>query len=148
MAVVNDDHRLARGLASGRVEKGIRVDGANHEAMLALEKGLAGGAELVQLSVTGKRRALRWFLAPRAVGSVDRHVPHPAPAIGYNHRQAESALAQNVERHLGLGPDCVSRASRQLDELAPCPALSLVPSTLLIAIFRSEIENRKAQNRV
>jgi hypothetical protein len=34
MAVVDDDHRLARCFASGRVEKSIRVDGANHEAML------------------------------------------------------------------------------------------------------------------
>ncbi len=86
-AVVNDDHGVARGLSGGRVEERVRVHSANHEAILVVDQGLAEGAELVQLGVGSKGRALRWFLAPGAVGPVDRHVPHPAPAVGHNHRQ-------------------------------------------------------------
>jgi len=65
----------------------------------------------------------------RAVGSVDRHVPHAAAAIGHNYCQAKSVLAQYVEAHFDLGPDRLSRARRQLDELGS-PALGLVPSTI------------------
>src|SRR5258706_15007081 len=76
-AVVDDDHRVAHGLAGGGVEERVRMYGANHEPILVVDQRLAKGAELVQLGVGGKRTAFRWFLAPRAVGSVNGHVPHP-----------------------------------------------------------------------
>jgi len=76
MAVVDDDHRLARGLASGRIEKGIRVYSANHEAILVVDKGLAESTGSVQPSLSRKSLTRWWILTPGPVGPIYTHFCH------------------------------------------------------------------------
>src|SRR5260370_11521447 len=56
-------------------------------------------------------------MAPGGVGVVDGHRQHLAFAVGQRHGEAESALSERVKCSLVFGPDGMSRARRQLDEL-------------------------------